>query len=137
MISEENIPQKSLKRIEKQQAIGYLRIQIQENKTNLGELFSYYTSFTENIFNEAIKGLESMLHPEKGYVINEETLEVYQAFKGSKEINKSKDVREVIEELESSKKRLNSFLKNPKEFYESDEVGKLSLVLDKLWEYYL
>jgi len=122
----------------KEQAIfGYLILQLRDNKTEFSETGRAYVKLAKGFFDEAIKGLESILHPEKGYVINNATLKIYQAIKGDKEINKAEDIKEAIEEIENSKKRLDKLVNDPEKFYESRDFFMLDWTLRNLWENYL
>jgi hypothetical protein len=138
-ISEENIPKlKNLKEIERQQAVGYLRIQIQSNKKEFSELGLMYIVLTKSYLDNAISGLESILHPEEGYILNDETIGFYKALKKRTNLeNPTEEIRTVIKELRDSKKRLDDFVGNPNKFYNSEDAPKLSRTLDNLWDSYL
>ena len=120
-----------------QAILGYLILQMRDNKTNFSETGLAYVKLTKDLFDETIKGLESILHPEKGYVINKNTLKVYRALKGNENMEKAEDIKEVIDELENSKKRLDKFVNTPYEFYETRDFFKLDWTLHSLWESYL
>jgi hypothetical protein len=115
--------------------IEYLRNQFNTQRGDFCEGELVYINLAKSYFNNAVRGLGSIINDELCFQVNQDAKWFYEAITG-KEIISEQEANKTIKKIKTYQKMLNQFIENPENSNITGNTNKLSMFIDNLWNMY-